>query len=167
MRSSLLQLAIVLAIAVLAGCASVTTQVTMFDPTLHYAQTQNIVILLDFPQQSHVNIALIEAKGTAGGSEAELLEDARGKAQALGADAVVRLEVTSVYQPPVPVYYPGYAGPFYWCSGHPCRPFYYAPYTYGPYPLGSYGWTDGGIVQTLKAIAIKYTTAEQGGKTEQ
>ncbi|HXZ96659.1 MAG TPA: hypothetical protein VEG37_06395 [Burkholderiales bacterium] len=167
MRSLSFKVAIGYAITALSGCASVSSHVTVFDPTQHYAPTQNVVILLDFPQQPHVNIALIEAKGMAGGSEAELLEVARGKAQSLGADAMVRLEVTSIYEPPAPVFYSGYGGPFYWGCGYPYGPFYRGPYLYGPYPPGSCGWTEGGNVQTLKAIAIKYTTAQQSGKTEQ
>ncbi|HUL41987.1 MAG TPA: hypothetical protein VLV32_08815 [Burkholderiales bacterium] len=166
MRSSVIQVAIGCSFVVLAGCASVTSQVTVFDPTRHYAPTQNVVILLRFPQRPHTNIGLIEAKGTVGGSESELLEVAREKARALGADALVRLDVTSVYEPPLPVFYPGYGGPFLWCPGYRYGPYYYPPYAYGPYPLGSYGWTEGGNVQTLKAVAIKYS-ADQAGKPEQ
>jgi hypothetical protein len=112
-KSDMRQLLSALVIAALAGCASVATQIILLDPARPYAPTQNVVLLLDYPQQPHVKIALIEAQGMAGGSESELLEAARKKAQALGADAVVRLEVTSVYRPPVRVYDPWYGNPFY------------------------------------------------------
>ena len=155
---------LVVAAAALAGCASVTTQVTVFDPAYRYAPTQNVVVLLDYPARPHIKIALIEAQGTAGGSESELLEDARKKAQALGADAIVRLEVVSVYQPPVRVYDPWYGDPFYWRYGYPYLPFYAYPSPYGPFPFyGDYRSVGGGNVQTLKAVAIKYTVAGDGG----
>src|SRR5688500_2644683 len=88
----------------MSGCASVATQVTVLDPTQKFAPTQNVAILTEFPARPHVKVALIEAQGTPGGSEGELLEDARKKAQALGADAIVRMEVSSVYQEPMRVY---------------------------------------------------------------
>ena len=165
MRPLLARLAIALTIAALAGCASVATQVTLLDPARQYAPTQNVAILFDFPPQPYVKIALIEAQGTVGGSESELLEDARKKAQALGADAVVRLEVISVYQPPVRVYDPWYGDPFYWRYRYPYRSPYLYPYAYGPYPYGEYRWIGGGNVQTLKAVAIKYAAADGDRKT--
>ena len=146
MRLLLARLAIALTIAALAGCASVATQVTLLDPAHQYAPTQNVAILFDFPPQPYVKIALIEAQGTVGGSESELLEDARKKAQALGADAVVRLEVTSVYQPPVRAYDPWYGDAFYWRYRYPYRPSYFYPYSYGPYAYGEYRWIGGGKI---------------------
>jgi hypothetical protein len=152
-----LLLSFTLAAAVISGCASVSTQVTVFDPAQKFAPTGNVVILLDYPAQPHVNVALIEAHGVAGGSEAELLQDARKRAQALGADALVRLEVTSVYQPPVRVYDPLYVNPFYSRYRYPYSSFYYPSYPFSPYPFDSYRWIGGGNVQTLKAVAIKFT----------
>ena len=154
--------AVVLIIAALAGCASVATQVTLLDPALKYAPTQNVAILLDYPPEPHVKIALIEAQGMAGGSEAELLEDARKKAQALGADAIVRLEVHSVYQPPTRIYDPWFDYPIYSRNRYPYRPFSMFPYAYGPFPFphNEYRWVGGGNVQTLKAVAIKYGSSD-------
>jgi hypothetical protein len=152
----------VVLIAALAACASVATHVTVFDPARQYAPTQNVVVLLDYPPRPHVKIALIEVQGMPGGSEAELIEDARKKAQALGADAIVRVEVTSVYQPPVRVYDPWYSDPFYSRYLYPDRLFFRYPYFYGPYPYGDYHWIGGGNVQTLKAVAIKYAAADSG-----
>jgi len=156
-----LRFACTLLAAALAGCASVTTRVTVFDPAQQYAPTQNIAILLELPPQPHSKIALIEAQGTVGGGEAELYEEARRKAQALGADAIVRLEVISVYQPPVRVYDPWYGHPFYPRYRYPYRPFGYHPFgyhpfAYGPFPYSEYRWVAGGDVKTLKAVAIKY-----------
>ena len=162
MRQLLSALPTALVIAALAGCASVATHITLLDPARQYAPTQYVGLLLDYPPQPYVKIALIEAQGMAGGSEAELLEDARKKAQALGADAVVRLEVTSVYQPPVRAYDPWYGNPFYSRYLYPDRAFYMYPYFYGPYPYSDYLWIGGGNVQTLKAVAIKYAAADAG-----
>ncbi|MBI4192783.1 MAG: hypothetical protein HY525_19900 [Betaproteobacteria bacterium] len=158
-RKSGFGLACALLAAALAGCAAVATQVTLLDPAQKFAPTERVAILLDFPAQPHLKIALIEAQGMVGGSESELFEDARKKAQALGADAVVRLEVISVYQPPVRVYDPWFGYPFYPRYRYPYRPFYMFPYAYGPYPSSEYRWVGGGNVQTLKAVAIRYSTA--------
>jgi hypothetical protein len=152
-----LAFALALLAATLAGCASVATTVTLLDPAQKFAPTERVAILLEYPPQPHVKVAMIEARGMAGGSEAELLEDARRKAQAIGADAVVRLEVTAIYQPPVRVYDPWYGNPFYSRYRYPYGPFGYYPFAYGPYPYSDYRWVGGGEVQTLKAVAIRYT----------
>lgn len=153
------RLTIALALAALAGCASITTDVTVLDQTQKFAPTENAVILLDYPSQPYVKVALIEAHGGVGGSETELLEEARKRAKALGADALVRLEANSVYQPPVRVYDPAYASPFYSRYRYPYRSFYGPPFPYSPFPYDNYRWVGGGNVQILKAVAIKYTDA--------
>lgn len=147
----------VLAAATLAGCASVATEVTLFDPAQKFGPTEHAVILLEYPKQPHVKIALIEAQGSLGGSEAAVLEEARKRAQALGADAVVRLEVQEIYQPPVRVYDPAYPSMFSSRYRYPYRSFYGPPYAFAPYPYDSYRWIGGGNVQSLKAVAIKFT----------
>lgn len=168
-----LRFACTLLAAALAGCASVTTRVTVLDPAQRYAPTQNVAVLLELPPQPHSKIALIEAQGTVGGGEAELFEEARRKAQALGADAIVRLEVISVYQPPVRVYDPWYGNPFYSRYRYPYRPFGYHPFgyhpfAYGPFPYSEYRWVAGGDVKTLKAVAIRYAaTGDRAGKAMQ
>lgn len=157
-----------LLIAALTGCASVETRVTVLDPAHQYAPTQNVAVLLDFPPQPHLKIALLEAQGMVGGSEAELFEEARRKAQALGADAIVRMEVISVYQPPVRVYDPWYGDPFYSRYRYPYRPFGYYPFAFGPFPYSEYRWVAGGDVKTLKAVAIRYAaTGDGAGKAMQ
>ena len=145
-----------LAAAALAGCAAVATDVTVFDQTRKLAPTENVVILLDYPAQPYLKIALIEARGTLGGNEAELFEEARKRARALGADAVVRIEVDALYQPPVRVYDPTYGYPYFSRYRYPYRSFYYPTYPYAFYPFDNYRWIGGGTVQTLKAVAIKY-----------
>ncbi len=157
-----LTFALALLAAALAGCASVETQVTLFDPAQKFAPTEHVVILLDYPAQPHAKVALIEARGSVGGSEAALFEEARKRAQTMGADALVRLEVDAVYQPPVLVYDPAYSNMFYSRYRYPYRSFYYPPYAFSPFPYDNYRWVGGGNVQTLKAVAIKYTdTAER------
>jgi hypothetical protein len=143
--------------ATLAGCASVATTVTLLDPAQKFAPTERVAILLDFPAQPHLKIALFEAQGMVGGGEAELFEAVRKKAQVLGADAIVRLEMTSTYREPVKVYDPWYANPFYSRYRYSYRPFGYYPFAYGSYPYSDYRWVGGGEVQTLKAVAIRYT----------
>ena len=156
MRRPFPAFALALAAAVLAGCASVATDVTVFDETRKFTPTGNVVILLEYPPQPYVKIALIEARGTLGGNEAELFEEARKRARALGADAVVRIEVDALYQPPVRVYDPTYGYPYFSRYRYPYRSFYYPTYPYAFYPFDNYRWVGGGTVQTLKAVAIKY-----------
>ena len=132
----------------------------MFDQTRKFAPTEYVAILLDYPAEQYTKLALIEAQGTLGGSEAELLEEARRRARALGADAVVRLEAHAVYQPPVRVYDPFWGNPFYPRYHYPFRSFYYPGY--GPYPFDNYRWVGGGIVQTLKAVAIRLKSQHAG-----
>ena len=62
-----LHFTIALALTVIAGCAAVVTQVTVFDPALKYPQTQNVAILFGYPAQPHAKIALVEAQGLPGG----------------------------------------------------------------------------------------------------
>ena len=153
----LLLLLLALTAAALAGCASVSTEVTVLDPAQKFAPTEQVVILFDFPPQPYLKVALIESQGSVGGSESALFEDARKRARALGADALVRLEVTAIYYPPVPVYDPAYANLFYpRYRYYPFRTFY-SPYWYAPYPYDGYRWIAGGDVQILKAMAIRYT----------
>jgi hypothetical protein len=157
MRMHTLSVVIALVAAILAACASVSTTVTVFDPAQKFPPAEHVAILFELPPQPYVKIALIEAQGSIGGSESELLEDARKRARALGADAIVRLAVTSTYYPPVPVYDPTYANLFYpRYRYYPYRSFY-PPYWYSPYPNDGYRWIGGGNVQTLKAIAIRFT----------
>ena len=142
------------ALALLAGCAAVDTQVTVLDPALKYAPTQNVAILFEYPPQPYIKIALIEAQGLPGGSESELLEAARKKAQTLGADAIVRMEVATAFQPPTRIYDP-YSNPYYPRYRYPYHMFPYAE----SYPYGEYRWVGGGNIQTLKAVAIRYTAS--------
>jgi hypothetical protein len=142
---------------VAAGCATVATEITVLDPARKFAPTEHVVILFDYPPQPHVKVALIEVQGGVGGSESELHEEARKRARALGANAIVRLEVTAVYRPPVRVYDPAYTNMFYPYYRYPYRSLYYPPYTYSPFPYDGYRWVGGGDVQTLKAVAIRYT----------
>lgn len=160
--SDLLKLLTVLAAATLAGCASVATEVTLFDSAQKFAPTEHVVILFDYPPQPHLKIALIEAQGGLGGSETAVLEEARKRAQALGADALVRLEVNVVYHPPVRVYDPAFSSMYYSRYRYPYRSFYGPPYGISPYPFDSYRWVGGGNVQTLKAVAIKFTGTAGG-----
>ena len=148
-----------MAAVAVAGCASVATQVTVFDQTRKFAPTEYVAILLEYPAEQYTKLALIEAQGTLGGSEAELLDEARKRARELGADAVVRLEAHAVYQPPVRVYDPAWGDPFY-AHRYPFRSFYSAPYGSRPYPFDSYRWVGGGTVQTLKAVAIRLTAQD-------
>lgn len=133
------------------GCASVSTRVTLLDPARPLAPSERVVILIEPPTRPHVTLALIEARGLAGGSEGELLEAARRDAARLGADAVVRLSVDKTVLPPLEIYDPVFS-PFY--SRYALRA---GAYAYPPY-LGQYRMVGGGTALTLRALAIKYET---------
>jgi hypothetical protein len=136
----------------LTGCASVSTQIVAINPAQHYPPTQNVEVLLQKPPRPHFDIALIEAHGEVGVSEAELLNDAREKAKALGADAIVKTDLERIYVKAVPVYDPWY------------DPLFFGYYRYRPFPPYPSPWTPyrlnaDGYVYTLKAVAIKYRDA--------
>jgi hypothetical protein len=143
-------------VLLIAGCATVDTQVVRLDPAHRFAPSPRVEILLEKPRRSYTQIALLESHGTVGGSEAELLEDARRKAQQLGADAIVKLESALLYQQPVMVYDPWYDPPYY---RYPFRPFYGYPMFPGEYRL-----VGGGHYHILKALAIKYESEDRGVK---
>jgi hypothetical protein len=137
---------ILLTALLLSACAGLSTQVVRFDPALQFPPTQNVEVLLQKPARPHVEIALLESKGT---SEAALLNDARAKAAGLGAHAIVRLETERVYHEPVAIYDPWF-DPF-WYGYHPYRPF-----PIHPQPWGPYRWVGGGYSYVLKTMAIRY-----------
>ena len=141
----------------ISGCAAVSTRVVHLDPSRTFAPSQRVEILLEKPRRPYVEIALLESRGAAGGGEAELLKDAREKARALGADAIVRLEIEKTIQPPTTIYDPPYS-PFFF--GHP---FHRYPYFYPPY-YGEYRVIGGGTVYTLKTLAIRYGTEARDEK---
>ena len=154
--SRLTPIAAALVALVIVGCATVTTRVVPLDPALKFAPTQRVEILLEKPPRPYTGIALLESRGMVGGDESELLEDAREKARALGADAIIRLEVEKTVQQPVAIYDPPYS-PFF-----PQYSLFHYPHFHPPY-YGGYRMIGGGTLYTLKALAIKYAT-EAGEK---
>jgi hypothetical protein len=142
---------------IICGCSTVSTQIVPLNPALKLAPSQRVEILLEEPRRQFTKIALLESRGMVGGSETELLEDARAKAQALGADAIVRLEVEKTVQQPVAIYDPIYS-PFFPYYSQYRYPFYFPPY------YGGYRMIGGGTVYTLRALAIKYGTEAEENK---
>ena len=144
-----LRLGILAAALLLSACASVSTQVVPLNPAQVYPPTQFVEVLLEKPARPYVEIAMLESRG---GSEADLLNDARDKARALGADAIVRIETERHYQHPVALYDP-WGDPFYW------GPYRHRYHPFGPWghPWGPYRVIPGGYHYVLKAMAVKYT----------
>jgi hypothetical protein len=131
-----------------AGCASVSTRVVELDPTLRLPPSQRVEILFEKPQRPFRQIALIESRGIPDG-EAELLEQARSKAQAMGADAIVRLEVEKTQRPPIVIHDPPYS-PFHFGS-------WFDRFMYWRPPLADEYRVFGAVtIFTLKALAIQY-----------
>lgn len=130
----------------LAACATVSTQVVELNPAQKHPPTQSVEVLLQKPTRPHVDIALIESRG---GSEAEMLNDAREKAKALGADAIVKLETERIYHEPVAIYDPWF-DPFYWGS------YRHRPFPPFPHPWGPHRYVGGGYSYLLKSLAIRY-----------
>lgn len=131
---------------VASACATVTTQIVPFAPELKLPPTAHVEILFEKPQRPYREIALLESRGMAGDTEAQLWLDAREKARAFGADALIRLEVEKTHYPPM-VFYDPFLSPYY-SSFYPHGYFY-------PYPP-EYRVIPGGVAYTLKAMAIKY-----------
>ena len=147
---SLLRLVLFAASLALAACASVHTQVVQLGTPHAYPPSQAVEVLLHKPDRPYTEIALIESRGEVGASEVDLLNDAREKAKALGADAIVRTEVDRIYHEPVPVYDPWYDPLFF---GY----YRYRPFAPWPHPwMSPYRFVGGGVSYTLKALAIKY-----------
>ena len=146
------RLLIVIAALLLSACATVSTKVVELKPELKFPPSQSVEVLLQKPERPHIGLALIESTGT---SEADMLNDAREKARALGADAILRLEAERMYNPPVAVYDPWY-DPFYYGWYRPWVPPYYHPWT-------SYRVVGGYYSYVLKALAIKYTDKPPAG----
>ena len=137
----------------LASCAT-TTSVVLLDPSKQYAPTTSVEILLRPPQRPYVEIAKLQSNGLIGEPEPHVLEDARARAQEIGADAIIVLETTGVYQPPVIVYdpWPPYL-PWYHDRWRGYRYWDYPP----PYPYPFEPQTlPGGIAYTVRSLAIKY-----------
>ena len=149
MRSLIVTLSLVLT-----ACGT-TTSVVRLDPARQYAPTENVQILLKPPDKPYEAIARLESVGTVGEREPEVLEDARERARALGADALIVLDVDRTYHPPIITYdydpwpyltfYPGrWHGSRYW------------PYA----PPFLYGWEPrmipGGHAYTVRSLAIRY-----------
>jgi len=140
-------------VTLLSGCASVPTHVAVLDPSRRFEPTQNVVVLLRPPERRHVEIAKLESRGAIGEPETALIEDAREKAKALGAHAIVTLETLTQYHPPITV----------WDPWPPPYPWYRDRWTgmrfwpYGPgFPFGEERVLPGGNVLTLRAVAIRF-----------
>jgi hypothetical protein len=145
--------------ALLFGACATTTSVVVLDPAKQYAPTTSAQILLKPPDRPYVEIAKLESRGVVGEPETSVLEDARTRAQQLGADAIIVNESASDYQPPIvmydpwPAYMPGYYGRWY---GYPFWSYpswrYPSPFLFGPeaYAL------PGGYAYTVRSIAIKF-----------
>lgn len=136
----------------LAGCAA-TTSVVMLDQSKQYAPSASVEILLKAPQRPYIEIAMLESNGVVGEPEPALLEDARKRAQEIGADAIIVVETSSVYQPPVIFYdpWPPYL-PWYHDRWHGYRYWYYPP----PFAYPEVTSLPGGNAYTVRSIAIKY-----------
>lgn len=145
MRSTNFLVAVLAALSA-TGCASVSTRVVELDPTLKLPPSQRVEILFEKPQRPFRQIALIESRGITDG-EAELLEQARSKARAMGADAIVRIEVEKTQRPPIVIHDPPYS-PFHfgsWFDRYWCPP-----------PAAEHRVFGAVTIFTLKALAIKY-----------
>ena len=147
-------IAIGAAVLLLSACAA-NTRIVELNPAQKYAPTTSVEVLLQKPKRAFVEIALIESSGA---SEADLLNDAREKAKALGADAIVRQEIDRIYHEPIAMYDP-WMDPFYWGyrRWRP-YPYYGSPWAHPYYgsPWGPYRVVGGGYSYVLKALAIKY-----------
>jgi len=148
-----MRLLLLILVLLASGCSTMTS-VVLLDPTRQYPETQAVTILLKPPTQPYIEIAKLESRGVAGEPETVLLEDARAKAGKLGADAIIVLETTSVYQPPVVVYdpWPPYL-PWYQDRWRGYRYWYFPPpFPYPPEPRTF----PGGNAYTVRALAIRY-----------
>ena len=153
-----MRIAAVLLSLVLAGCAT-TTSVVMLDPARKFAPTESVQILLKPPERPYVEIAKLESRGVPGEPETSVLEDARKRAQEIGAHAIIVQESAAIYHPPIVMYdpWPAYL-PWYhdrWYSGYPYW-YYPSPYLFGP----AVHTLPGGHAYTVRSVAIRFTDAK-------
>jgi hypothetical protein len=144
---------LVVLLLTLSGCAA-TTSVVLLDPAKQYSSSMSVAILLRPPERPYVEIAKLETKGAIGEPEPTLYEQAREKAAAIGADAIIIADTASVYHPPVVVHdawWP-YYGPWYRDRWYGHRFWHLPP----PYPFYPYTTLPGGNAYTVRSIAIKY-----------
>jgi len=142
----------------LAGCAS-TTSVVLLDPAKQYAPAVATRIFLKPPAEPYVEIAKLESKGLPGQPETEVLEDARKRAQALGAQAVLVQDTSSFYQPPVVFEEPWPARyPWYYDRWYGYRYLFHPP----PYPFYSAEHVlPGGLVYVVRSVAIRFEVEKE------
>ena len=96
----------------------------------------------------------------AGEPETEVLEDARKRAEALGAHALIVVETSSTYQPPAVIYEPWPPQfPWYYDRWYGYRYWFYPVY---PYPYGIERTLPGGNVYVVRSIAIRFEEREPG-----
>ena len=137
----------------LAGCAAMTS-VVVLDPSQKYAPTASVQILLRAPDRPYIEIAKLESRGMVGEPETELLEDARMRAQEIGADAIIVLDTIAVYHPPVIVHepWPPYL-PWYHDRWRGYRYWYYPP----PFPYAlETSFLPGGNAYPVRSTAIRF-----------
>jgi len=145
--------------ALLLGACATTTSVVVLDPAKQYAPTTSVVILLKPPDKPYVEIAKLESRGVAGEPEPSVLEDARKRAQDLGADAIIVHDSASVYQPPVVMYDPWLAyGPWSYSRLYGYPYWYYPSWRYpSPFLFGPETYAlPGGYAYTVRSVAIKF-----------
>jgi len=150
---ALMRLSLASLVFLLSGCAA-TTSLVLLDPAKRYPASTSVEILLKPPERPYIEIAKLESQGLIGEPEPPLLEDARAKAAEIGADAIIVVETSSVYQPPVIVHepWPPFL-PWYYDRWHGYRYWYMPPpYSYPLEPLT----LPGGNTYTVRSIAIKY-----------
>ena len=140
----------------LGACAGVSTHVVPLNPAQTFPPTQFVEVLLEKPARPYIEIALIESHGD---SEAQLLNDAREKARAVGADAIIRVRTERLFHEPVAVYDPLF-DPFYSRNYRRRYATPFGPDLYGsPWggPWGAYQVLPGYYSYVLKATAVKFT----------
>ena len=71
------------------GC--IQGNVTLLDPSKTYPSSTSIEILMEKPARPFRTIAIVKASGPPSSGDAELLAVLRGKAKAIGADAIIPL----------------------------------------------------------------------------
>jgi hypothetical protein len=150
---ALMRLGLASLVTLLCGCAA-TTSIVLLDPAKHYPPSASVEILLKPPERPYVEIAKLESQGLIGEPEPALLENARAKAAEIGADALIVVETSSVYQLSVIVHepWPPYL-PWYQDRWHGYRYWYFPPpFAYSAEPLT----LPGGNAYTVRSIAIKY-----------
>lgn len=91
------QFPIILVMMIVTGCA--TADATLIDPSRIYEPTDNVVLIVDEPNEPYEVIAIIEGNGSQYNNQSDVLKSIRKEAMKVGAHAILPISTEKEYVP--------------------------------------------------------------------